>query len=97
MITRSCGAFLGLLAFSITLAAGLVVGNPPTVTLSRSLFALFIFFGLGLVLGAAAQAVIREQEHRGTSEIRERNRDGSPGAVAVPDEDGSQGGLSVGA
>ena len=51
MVARFAGASLGLLAFATTAVAGLYVGNPPTVTLSRSILALFAFCLIGLLLG----------------------------------------------
>ena len=72
MIARFAGAMLGLLAFTITVFAGLWVHNPVSVTLSRSILALFIFCVIGLVLGGAAQLVVTEHEKKRESEIRER-------------------------
>ncbi len=72
MIARFAGAMLGLLAFTITAGAGLYVQNPAAVTLSRSILALFIFCGLGLVLGGAAQMVVAEHEKKCESQIRKR-------------------------
>ena len=64
MVVRYTGACMGLLAFGITVVAGLAVDNPPMVTLSRSVWALFIFCVLGLLLGTAAQAVINDHQRR---------------------------------
>ncbi|MCH7700879.1 MAG: hypothetical protein IID37_04255 [Planctomycetes bacterium] len=61
MVARVAGAVLGLLAFSITVFAGLWVHNPIDTTLSRALWALCIFCAIGLVLGTATQASINEQ------------------------------------
>ncbi|MBI4717313.1 MAG: hypothetical protein HY763_05875 [Planctomycetes bacterium] len=72
MLARYVGAGLGLLAFSVSVVAGLVVQNPPIVTLSRSILALFVFCFLGLVLGYAAQLVVREHEKGREAEIRRR-------------------------
>ncbi len=62
MVARYVGAGLGLLAFFITIISGLYVQNPPEITLSRSLLALFVFCAIGMVLGSAAQMVINEYE-----------------------------------
>ena len=70
VIARYTGACLGLLAFAVTSVAGLMTGNAVTVTLSRSLLALFLFCVLGLVLGSAAQLVVAEYERNRDSEIR---------------------------
>ena len=75
MVARYAGACLGLLAFTIVIIAGLFTQNPVTVTLSRSVLALFIFCVIGLVLGTAAQKVVAEHERKRESEIRERYRD----------------------
>ena len=71
MIARFTGAGLGLLAFTITVTAGVVVGNPIATTLSRSILALFVFCLVGLALGAAAQVVIADHVERRESQIRE--------------------------
>lgn len=76
MVARFVGASLGLLAFTITIIAGLLVHNPVTVILSRSILALFVFCIIGLVLGGAAQLVIREHERTRESEILKRYREG---------------------
>lgn len=70
MVARFTGAGLGLLAFCITAVAGLLVQNPVTVTLSRSILALFLFCLIGFAVGAAAQVVIRDHERRRESETR---------------------------
>lgn len=57
---RSVAAALGLLAFSVTIFAGLWVHNPVIVTLSRAVTAMVIFVFIGLVTGWAAQTVVRE-------------------------------------
>ena len=71
MVARFAGAGLGFLAFSITAFAGLLVQNPVTVTLSRSILALFVFTIIGLALGTAAELVVHEYENNRESEIRE--------------------------
>ena len=70
MVARYTGASLGLLAFTIVVTAGLIAQNPVTVTLSRSIFALFLFCLIGLVLGRIAQMVVAEHEHKRETEIR---------------------------
>jgi hypothetical protein len=84
MVSRYTGACLGLLAFAITIVAGLAVHNPPMVTLSRAVWALVIFCPLGLLVGACAQSVITEHyRQREASELgaaRDGDRtDESPG------------------
>ncbi len=98
MVARSAGAGLGFLAFTITAFAGLFVQNPVTVTLSRSLLALFVFGVIGLVVGTAAELVVREYEGNRESEIRKRYHENS----TKHDDDGSgnksndKGGLPIG-
>jgi len=75
MVARFAGASLGLFAFTVAVIAGVCVQNPAAVTLSRGIFALFLFCGIGLVLGAAAQTVVNEHERKRESEILERYRD----------------------
>ena len=60
MAPRSVGAALGLLAFGTTIVAGLWVHNPVTLTLTRALSAMLLFFVIGMVMGTAAQLVVRE-------------------------------------
>ena len=80
MMARYAGASLGLLAFFVAVAAGLLARNPATVTLSRGIFALLLFCLIGLVIGAAAQRVVAEHEKGRESDIRERYRPSPPGA-----------------
>lgn len=60
MIARFAGGVLGLLAFSVAAVLGLVAGNPPMTIVTRSIWALVVFCVLGLVVGAAAQAVVND-------------------------------------
>ncbi len=62
MVARYTGASLGVLAFTITTAVGLLVRNPVEVTLSRDTLALFAFCIIGLLLSTAAQMVVAEHE-----------------------------------
>ena len=77
MAARYAGASLGLLAFTIVVTAGLIAQNPVTVTLSRSIFALFLFCLIGLVLGRVAQMVVAEHQRKWETEIRKRYHDAS--------------------
>jgi hypothetical protein len=72
MVVRLTGSALGLFAFAVTMVAGLWVGNPVPVTLSRSIFALFLFFIIGIALGGAAQAVLNEHQAQRERALRER-------------------------
>ncbi len=72
MVARFSGASLALLAFAIVAAAGLLNQNPLTVTLSRAVLALFLFFAIGWVLGYVAQLVVSEHERKRETEIRAR-------------------------
>ena len=84
MVARYAGAGLGLLAFTVTVLAGLFVHNPVTVTLSRGILALFVFCLIGFVLGTAAQMVVAEREKKRDSEIRERYSEGLPVTTDEP-------------
>ena len=77
MVARYAGASLGLLAFTIVVTAGLIAQNPVTVTLSRSIFALFLFCLIGLVLGRVAQMVVAEHQRKWETEIRKRHHETS--------------------
>lgn len=74
MIARVAGASLGLLAFTVTILSGLWIHNPVTVTLSRSIFALFVFFLIGMVLGSVAQIVVAEHEKKRQAVILDEYR-----------------------
>lgn len=84
MVARFSGASLGLLAFAATTVAGLYVGNPPTVILSRSILALFAFCILGLLLGRAAQSVVAEFERNRKAEVDRRFRSDSAARDSGP-------------
>jgi hypothetical protein len=68
MVSRYTGACLGLLAFAIVTVSGMVVHNPPMVTLSRAVAALVIFCILGLAVGACAQCAVNEHHRRREAE-----------------------------
>ncbi len=57
---RRAGACLGLLAFCLTIVRGMGAGNPPELILTRALWAMIIFFVLGMVLGYAGHLAINE-------------------------------------
>lgn len=89
MVARFAGAILGLLAFTISIAAGMLAHNPAEVTLSRSILALFVFCLIGLVLGTVAQAVIAEYERDCESRIRKRYPVDSGGPADGGPDDGT--------
>ena len=89
MVARYAGACLGLLAFSITTFTGLYVGNPVSVTLSRGILAMFLFFFIGLTLGWVAELVIGEYEKERQEQIRKKYDIGASETVresAKPEE-----------
>jgi hypothetical protein len=59
-MVRLCGAALGLLAFGVTTLLGLTTGIPVDIILTRSLWAMAIFFGIGLFTGWIAKRVLDE-------------------------------------
>jgi divalent metal cation (Fe/Co/Zn/Cd) transporter len=69
----SLGAQIGLLAFTIALLAGTLVGNTPTVVLLRALGALVIGAVVGQAAGWAAKQVLREYLQKRKSEIDRRH------------------------
>lgn len=92
MVARFAGAGLGLVAFTITITAGLLARNPVEVTLSRSILALILFCLIGLLLGGVAQLVVAEYEKNREAEIRKRYPDDSTGTEDGGPKDGSSGG-----
>lgn len=85
MLARVAGASLGLFAFTVTVLAGLLVGNPVIAILSRGIIALFSFCVVGFVLGGIAQIVVREHANKREKEIVERYRKKTE-ALDRPDE-----------
>lgn len=81
MIARAAASSLGLLAFSVTTLAGVMIANPATLILSRSILALFVFSGIGYVLGRAAQIVVNEQGQHREARIRSEDRDGQSARI----------------
>ena len=75
MVARFTGVGLGLLAFTITIVAGVWIQNSVTVTLSRSILALFVFCLIGFVLGSAADIVVAEHETGQAAKVREHFRE----------------------
>lgn len=84
MIARYAGASLGLLAFATAVFAGLYVGNPLTVTLSRGILALFVFCLIGIGLGGIAQYVLSEHERDRRAEIRRKYQEEDPPETKSP-------------
>jgi membrane protein YqaA with SNARE-associated domain len=78
MIGRYTAAILGLLAFSVSAVVGVVIQNPAEVTLSRAIWALFVFCLIGLVVGGAAQYVINDYAKRRLAESLPELRETSP-------------------
>jgi uncharacterized protein (DUF58 family) len=77
MLARLAGSSLALLAFAVSISAGLIAGNAVTVVLSRSLLALFIFLLIGLILGAIAQRVVDDHREQRQAQVEKRFRDTS--------------------
>jgi hypothetical protein len=85
LVARYTGASLGLLAFAVAITGGLLAQNPVTVTLSRGILALFLFFLLGIALGTAAQYVLSEYEGQRMSQLGGPHREEDPaGAKDAP-------------
>jgi len=97
MVARYSAAGFGLFAFAVSVFAGIAVGNPVRLILSRSILALFAFFVLGLLLGAAADAVVRERTHSAQNEAQQplpRQAEESAGSGSLPQTMPSEGGSS---
>ena len=93
MIARYTGGVLGMLAFAVSVLAGLWVGNPVTIILSRAVWALVLFFLIGLALGAVAQYVIDDYARRRYQEVipeAEEATDSATEPVAEPGDDPTQ-------
>ena len=78
MIGRYTGAILGMLAFSVSIVAGLWAGNPATVILSRAIWALIVFCVIGLVCGGIAQFIVSDYAKRRHSELLAEHEKASP-------------------
>ena len=78
MVARFSAAGLGLIAFAIAVISGLIAENPVTVTLIRSILALFLFCLIGLSLGKLAEIVILERQQGKEREILERFTEAPP-------------------
>ncbi len=74
-MARFVASSLAFFAFALSIIGGVIAGNPASEVLSRAIFALFLFFLLGLMLGGAAQLVVSEyarQQDAATEAFRER-------------------------
>ena len=60
MPTHLCAAAVAFVAFSVSLIIGLLVNNPFVTVVLRSLFALMVFYFLGLIIAGLGQMVIIE-------------------------------------
>lgn len=74
MVARYSAVSLGLLAFAVTAVAGLFARNPVELTLSRCVFALFLFYVIGLLLGSVADRVVAEHDREAEAKIKKRYR-----------------------
>ena len=86
MVARYAGAGLGLLAFTVTILCGLIVRNPVSVVLSRSIFALFTFCLIGIILGTFARWIVSEHERSQAQRIKEKYQE-DPAADTPVDEE----------
>ncbi|MBN2374922.1 MAG: hypothetical protein JXD22_00875 [Sedimentisphaerales bacterium] len=60
MTIHLCGAGLGFLGFAISMIIGLVVNNPFTTLVLRSLFVLLVFYIMGCFLAFLGNLIIKE-------------------------------------
>jgi hypothetical protein len=79
---RTYAGVLGLLAFVVVIARGLIHQGSVSSTMTLALFAMFTFAGIGLVLGQmAAQTVadaLRSQLSAQIERLRETPKDSAP-------------------
>ncbi len=68
-MARRVMVILGLLAFVVAMVGGLIARNQPETILSRSLEAMGGFCVLGLVIGWAAEHVVREHHQKQREKI----------------------------
>lgn len=88
MVARYSAVSLGLLAFAVTVVAGLFVRNPVELTLSRSVLALFLFYVIGFLLGSVADRVVAEHDREGEAKILKQYRADLEGQSERGVEDG---------
>ena len=74
VLTRLCGAAMGLLGFSASLIIGLAVDNPFIVVVLRSLWVMALFFLVGSVLSVLGQKVVQEHFETTKEELRARQK-----------------------
>jgi hypothetical protein len=87
MPAKLAGASLALIAFAVTMAAGLSVDNPASTTLLRGLIAMPIAYFVGWALGSVGARAMREHiEHYKAERPIERIEE-SP---SRPNENGQQ-------
>ncbi len=85
MAPRSSAAALGLLAFSVSVLAGLWARNPVAAILARAIWAMIVFAFIGLLAGWAVSIVLAE--HAAEKEKALRTSEDSPAeADPAPDQ-----------
>ena len=87
MPAKLAGASLALIAFAVTMTAGVSVDNPASTTLLRGLIAMPIAYFVGWALGAVGQRAMHEHiDHYKAERPIERIED----AAARPNENEQQ-------
>ncbi|MBN1514796.1 MAG: hypothetical protein JXB13_22480 [Phycisphaerae bacterium] len=86
MVARYTGGILGMLAFAVSVLAGLWVGNPVAIILSRAVWALVLFSVIGLSLGAVAQFVIDDYARRRYQEVVPEAEEATDSVVEITAE-----------
>jgi len=88
-MVKSIGAALGLFAFAVTAALGLLAGNPAEVILLRALWAMVIFCLIGILTGWVASRVLDEHMLDKERELSE-SESNSLGPLAPPATTGTE-------
>lgn len=85
-MVRSTGAQLGLLAFALSLVAGLLAGNSPATILIRAVVIMIAACALGQVVAWACKLVLRDHLQRRKREIDREHRE-AVRALTEPEEE----------
>ncbi len=85
-MARLTGAALGFLAFAVAILLGLWSNNTFEVILTRALWAMVMFFGLGLFTGWVAYRVLDEHALMRARQLEEELKNAMPAEEAPAEE-----------
>lgn len=82
--SRVIATAFGLAAFAVAVIAGLAAGNSPVRTLAVAIASMVVCRFVGLVLGAAGEAAVREHlaAARAANSSHQNGQEGAPGATS---------------